>query len=387
MYLISLQSEMSCHLPRISLVFFSKFVIFDIKSFVILDKVNLGDSLISKFKNTMGMRFLSVQLEQLEEFGLAKPAALTILGLQESDLSNRNSRMNILDVENLYKTAASVLDDPDLGLRMGHSLRISTYGQTGSMFALCKNLKQVVEMNGKYQRIAIDAGTVLYEEKEENGNIKYFLNLYPYAEIKHCRHIFNMIARAYGTTFNWLSWSSGKKLNSASFMQPPPEGPSLFDEYYDCPTLFEQDKIGIEFHPDAINAKIATHDPDKLSVAIAKLDALLGSSDSQETFEKAVRASIKQALEMGQVSLPLIAQRMDLTERKLRHTLNTHNLKYRDLLDQERQSLFKILYNQGTSFSLISQELGYNDQPAFNRAFRRWHGMSPGEFVKKTEKK
>lgn len=340
----------------------------------------------SKFKNTMGMRFLSVQLDQLEEFGLAKPSALTLLGLQESDLSNRNARVNLVDVEHFYKTAANVLNDPYLGLRMGHSLRISTYGQTGSMFALCKNLKQVVEMNAKYQRVAIDAGTILYEEQEDNGNKKYFLNLYPYEEIKHCRHIFNMIARAYGTTFNWLSWSSGKKLNSASFMQPRPDGASLFDEYYDCPIFFAQDKIGIEFHPDAVNAHIATHDPEKLSVAIAKLDALLSASDSHESFENAVRVSMVQALAMGQVSLPLIAQRMDLTERKLRHVLKTHDLKYRDLLDQERQSLFQMLYSQGKSFALISQELCYNDQAAFNRAFRRWFGMSPGEFTKNAEK-
>ena len=153
---------MSCHLTRISLVFFIGLVIFDSKCFVIFDKENIGDNLISKFKNTMGMRFLSVLLDQLEEFGLAKPSALTILGLQESDLSNRNSRINILDVEHLYKAAANVLNDPFIGLRMGHSIRISTYGQTGSMFALCANLKQVVEMNAKYQRIAIDAGTILY---------------------------------------------------------------------------------------------------------------------------------------------------------------------------------------------------------------------------------
>ena len=377
---------MSCHLTRISLVFFIGLVIFDSKCFVIFDKENIGDNLISKFKNTMGMRFLSVLLDQLEEFGLAKPSALTILGLQESDLSNRNSRINILDVEHLYKAAANVLNDPFIGLRMGHSIRISTYGQTGSMFALCANLKQVVEMNAKYQRIAIDAGTILYEEQEVNGNIKYFLNLYPYEEIKHCRHIFNMVARAYGTTFNWLSWSSGKKLNSASFLQPRPEGVSVFDEYYDCPILFDQEKIGIEFHPDAINANIATHDPEKLSVAIAKLDALLGASDSHKTFERAVRASIVRALAMGQVSLPLIAGRMDLTERKLRHILKTHDLKYRDLLDQERQNLFQALYDQGNSLALISQELCYNDQAAFNRAFRRWFGMSPGEFIKNTEK-
>jgi AraC-like DNA-binding protein len=40
----------------------------------------------------------------------------------------------------------------------------------------------------------------------------------------------------------------------------------------------------------------------------------------------------------------------------------------------------------GKSFAQISMSLAYNDQPAMNRAFKRWFGMTPSQW-RKTQSK
>jgi len=161
-----------------------------------------------------------------------------------------------------------------------------------------------------------------------------------------------MICGAYATTFNWLGWGVSKDLKSVCFNQSKPDDMSLFDQLYDCPVFFDQPKVGIEFYEAAMNTPLPTRDDEKLSLGI------------------------------GQVSLPIIASRLNFSERDLRKILKSSGLKYRELLDLERQTLFKELHERGESFSVISQELCYNDQAAFNRAVKRWYGVSPSQYVK-----
>ena len=82
----------------------------------------------------------------------------------------------------------------------------------------------------------------------------------------------------------------------------------------------------------------------------------------------------------GAVSLSVVARRMNMPERSLRQKLKAQGLSFRDLLEQERKRLFKKLHGEGESFAAISQALAYNDQAAFNRAFKRWYNMRPSDY-------
>jgi len=335
-----------------------------------------------KFKNTISMRFLSEQLYQLESFGFATSQSLAFLRFSETQLNDITARIPILTVEKLYRHAAKVLNEPHLGLRTGHNFRILNYAKTGTVYALSRTIKQAIELNSKYQRIAIDAGDISYEPVGPDGQIGHFLCLAPYDEVKDCYHILNMICGAYSTTFSWLGWGAGKDLKSAYFNQPPPDTPSLFNELYDCPIFFGRSTLGIEFYKAAITAPLPTYDPEKLSLAITKLDKLIGARNTSKSLEQATRASMRAAMTMGQISSSIVASRLELSERQFRQRLKENDLKYRQLLESERQLLFQQLYDQGESFSVISQDLCYNDQAAFNRAFRRWYGVSPTDYVK-----
>lgn len=332
-------------------------------------------------KSKMAMRYLSTQIDQLAEYGYSHTQSLSFLNLTKTELDDPDLRIDITLVETLYKAAAHYLNDPNLGLCVGHSFRIAHYAQTGKIYSFCSDLKQVIDMNAKYQCIAIDVGVISYEDEGWSGARGHFLNLTPYENVKDCYHVLNMVMGAYATTFNWLSWGSGLELKSASFNQTKPSDMSVFNKYYACPLYFSQEKIGVEFDSEAINAPLITQNAEKFTVIISKLDKILEGHHINGSLESAVRESIRAALGLGQVSVPHIATRMSLTERDFRRTLKDANLKYRSLLKSERQKLFHELYKVGNTFSVISQELCYNDQAAFNRAFKRWYNVTPSQYV------
>lgn len=337
-------------------------------------------------RNTMAMRYLATQIDRLAEYGYSVEQSLSVLKLAPAALNEPDLRIDILDVENLYRDAAQFLNDPNLGLCVGHSFRISHYTQTGKIYSLCSDLKHVIEMNGKYQCLAIDLGSIRYENVGWSGEHGHFLHLTPYDSLKNCHHVLNMVLGAYATTFNWLGWGSGYELKSASFNQAKPSDMSVFNKFYACPLYFSQDMIGIELDEAAIKAPLITHNAEKLAVIIAKLDKIIEGHNVTESLESAVRASIRAALNIGQVSVSHIASRLEMTERDFRRNLKAADLKYKDLLESERQALFLELYETGKTFSTISQELCYNDQAAFNRAFKRWYGTTPSQYVEELKR-
>jgi len=328
------------------------------------------------FRMTMSLRYLDTQLEQLEIYGFSRQNALESLELSESDFSDPNRRIDVARVERMYLVAAKALSEPRIGMLVGYKFRIHDYAQTGSIYGYCDNLIQVFEMINRYQRLAVDIAKSEY--RIEDGR-HYFIFL-PYDEVKNMHHVMGMILGAYATSFRWLSWAAGHEIQEVALIPRAPDDTSLYEEAMQCPIIFGAPRNHAEFHPDSITTPLITRDPEKHAQAVAILDKLLQRGDESENFKTAVATSMRSAMNHGAVSLSIVAARMNVPERRLRQQLREQGLSFRDLLEDERKALFQDLYSRGESFAGISQALAYNDQPAFNRAFKRWYSMTPSQY-------
>ena len=70
---------------------------------------------------------------------------------------------------------------------------------------------------------------------------------------------------------------------------------------------------------------------------------------------------------------------------ELGRRLRAQGLGFGELLDLERKHLARV-YVSSADYPLaqVAQLLGYSEQSAFNRAFRRWYGVSPRVFAGET---
>lgn len=326
----------------------------------------------------MTLRYFSTQLSTLAEIGYAEENALSVLGMTPAQLTRAHKRLPLEQVEAVYRDAAEKLSDPWIALRVGYKFRVPTYAQTGMMYNFCQNLAHIIEMNRKYQKLSVDAARVTHDV--DNG--RHFLSLTPHKIPHNLPHVLLMIMGAYGSSFQWLSWETGKEIKAVYFDIPKTQDTSLCESIFRCPVYFGQNQSRLEFYEDTIYAPLSTANPEKLALAVAKLEGLLHSQNEALSFTQAAQSSIKAALTMGQVSLPIVAGRLEMTERQLRQKLKLCGVTYSELLEQVRRAAFQDLFARGESFAAISQYLGYNDQSAFNRAFKRWHDMSPTQYTK-----
>lgn len=329
-------------------------------------------------QNTMTLRYFATQISALETFGYPADRALRLLGLSQTQLNHPTKRISLHSVETVFRDAATTLGDPWVSLRVGYNFRVPNYAQTGIMYGYCRDLSQVMDLNIKYQKLAIDAAQISHDIEDD----RHYFSMTPYDVPHNLPNVLLMIMGAYASSFQWLSWTTGKEIKGAYFDFPMTQNVSVFEDIFRCPVHFGQNKMRLEFYEDTIATPLSTANPEKLALAISKLDALLKSQNATNSFRRAVQSSINAALDMGHISLDIVAKRLNLTGRQLRQKLKSYELSYRELLEAERQALFERRYAQGESFSAISQYLGYNDQAAFNRAFKRWYDMSPSQYGK-----
>lgn len=85
-------------------------------------------------------------------------------------------------------------------------------------------------------------------------------------------------------------------------------------------------------------------------------------------------------------SVDRVAQVLALSTRGLRRKLDAEGTSFRQIVEEERRQLAEqLLANSQMTLDEMAVHLGYSDTASFTRAFRRWLGVSPGEYRKQRQ--
>ncbi|MEL7369843.1 MAG: helix-turn-helix transcriptional regulator, partial [Myxococcota bacterium] len=100
-------------------------------------------------------------------------------------------------------------------------------------------------------------------------------------------------------------------------------------------------------------------------------------------FESAVRARLRDLLMQKRTDACSVARAMGVSERTLGRRLAETGTTFRDVLDRFRaEQSERLLLDGALSLAEIADALGYNDQSAWTKAFRRWRGQTPATWLK-----
>lgn len=94
-----------------------------------------------------------------------------------------------------------------------------------------------------------------------------------------------------------------------------------------------------------------------------------------------VRETICCLLELGELSLPNVAEAAGTSARSLQRRLAAFGIRFSRLVDEARfRAASQRLHDPAVQIIDVAVELGYTDAANFTRAFRRWSGVSPLAF-------
>ena len=159
--------------------------------------------------------------------------------------------------------------------------------------------------------------------------------------------------------------------------RPPPGRPTRHEALLGAPVTFGCATAGLEIPSGSWKAPMRRADPalqETLRLLAGRLD--LGPSD--DDLETAIRARLRTLLPEGGADAVSVARMLGLSERTMNRRLRERGKTWRAVLDAFREAEAERLLASGrVGLAEVAFRLGFSDQTAWNRAFRRWKGTSP----------
>ena len=116
-----------------------------------------------------------------------------------------------------------------------------------------------------------------------------------------------------------------------------------------------------------------------LSRQLAVRDGEAGLRSDRDSQLGLLAHVIESHCKTGDSSIGAVARRMGLTVHGLRQNLRECGVAYDELVLSVRQTAaMRYVKNPAYDLTTIALMLGYSELSAFSRAFKRWHGQSPG---------
>ncbi|QIC14611.1 AraC family transcriptional regulator ligand-binding domain-containing protein [Providencia stuartii] len=155
------------------------------------------------------------------------------------------------------------------------------------------------------------------------------------------------------------------------------------------PTRYEDNARfnGISFDEHWLNDNLNQKTPDETFIFFMKnhLDKLKHSSCMPDSMSIKVQNIIYQYILVEKdLSLSWVASKLYISPRTLQRKLAKESINYSDILDKIRCDIsIDKLTEENIRIDSLAELLGYTDSAAFSKAFKRWTGYPPLQYIKK----
>ncbi|WP_101783775.1 AraC family transcriptional regulator ligand-binding domain-containing protein [Nonomuraea indica] len=288
---------------------------------------------------------------------------------REAGLSDHEfpSRVPADAVDELWARAATLNGDPQFGLTLGRSYRPGTFGLLDFLFLSSDTLADALGSAVRHVGVLSTGGSYGWSEHDglvtlsrslptENGHAATFL---------------------LGWQLALVRVAAGKPITPVRIelaMPAPPRHGDLIEAYGPRAIDFGRQANSLTFRRSELEIPLVGADPVTAAMLRRRAAQLL---PAERSWRDKVRAF--QAEHLG--DLDAAAAHFAISPRRLQELLKQEGTNWRRELETVRGDLAVELLSDGRlPTAVIARRLGYSDERAFRRAFRRTHGMSPRQY-------
>jgi len=279
----------------------------------------------------------------------------------------------------IQDSAAEYVRDPYFGLHMGEFAEVGSWSILGYMMMNCRTLGEAVVKSGRYSRIVGNLIEGRAEVLGDTARLVYFTPPYAPAMSRHC------FESALASSVRMMRTLSGQHICplAVTFAHAEPPGPAAEDEYrrvFGCPVSFSQPNTTMTFALGVAYMPIPLANPALLAQFERFADDLLAQLQTTEPFTRTVTKIVLARLDDETLSIDTVARELAVSVRTLQNRLAAEGVVFSDLLRDVRRQLAQQYLRENYSVEQITYLLGFSEPSVFRKAFKKWWGVTPGEF-------
>jgi len=291
----------------------------------------------------------------------------------------RGDRLPAPAFERLWEAVREHTRDPDFGLHLGEFF--TEHAQGHILFSVMRNCPDIGEALEKFFRYhGLITDVIRPHLHREGSRVSCRWRLADPGLPIHRHHveaIFSITAGVIGR----LS-GGGPGIAAVRFTHARPPDVCEHRRIFEAPVRFSQHQNALMLPAQTLARPIEMANPEFLAVHEAFAAHLLRRQARTSPLAARVVEIVEKSMLSGrQPEVGWAARELAMSTRSLQAALAREGTTYRRVLNETRRELARhLLEDPGTSLCDIAFLLGFSEQSAFNPAFRRWTGSSPGEY-------
>jgi AraC-like DNA-binding protein len=298
-------------------------------------------------------------------------------GLPRDVLDNPDALISFHRFALVLELASKASGNPLFGLEFGLHQGVGIFG---SLLYLMRNAKCVGDALhdlGLYFHVHDNYGDVVVHRADEHALLYYASEA---ENLPGSRQVSELVV---GVGHQLMRTLLGNRWQPAvaTFQHAPATTPARYRRLLGVAPRFNSAFDAWMFDASLLNVSLSDSDPALHRLMQQHLDNTSRVHSNQ--LPSHIQRLLRSFLPSGRVTIDYVADFMRLSPRSLQRHLAEQGTSFQTLLDDTRQAMtLRYLEESDMTLMQLTEVLGYANQSAFSRAFQRWFGVSPREWVK-----
>jgi AraC-like DNA-binding protein len=329
---------------------------------------------------SVSIHYLNIIKNALERMGF-QSADINALTGPYSEQEYYFNRVPLATLNKAWHSAEQITQDPIIGLHVGERIHPHDYGLLGQIIMNCNNLAEALESILSVEFIINNI--FVSEVIIENSCAINRIHSQQYAA-ENIRHIIEQDIAALiniGLFVMNKEYGEHNRPLEIHFRHKPAADIEEYERILKTKVLFEQEYNQAIFPLAILESRIYNPNSRVAELLNVELHQLLHNVENQD----ALTLRLWRYFQVQKVSftadIESIAQQFNITPRTLQRRLQQEGTSFQEELKFFRTQQAKLLLgNKRLTICEVAFQMGFNDNSAFHKAFKRWTGLTPKDY-------
>lgn len=302
---------------------------------------------------------------------------LTLIGLDAAALDEPGRTIPAARYVQLWQEAERLSGDAQLGLHVGEVVRPGKYGVLGYVMMSCETLGESLLRQLRYQDLVGKSGRSELVQSGDRCELRWHA-----AMARGSRHVGEEHVASWVAFARWILGTPGRDPIEVQFEHEAPPDLSEHQRLFRCPLRFGQPWTAVAFESGLLKLPLRDKNPEMRTLMDRHAEMLLAQQVQGEAeLTQEIRETIAKQLADGVPAIEVVAAQLKVQPRTLQRRLAQAGTNYKDLVDDvRRRQALRHIGDPRLNLPEIAFLLGFSEQSSFQRAFKRWTGMPPGQY-------